>query len=400
MTDQEKRKQYMEEHFEEAVRLLRTLGQIPAPSHREDQRVEFCRNWFRDQGAEDVYVDEAKNVVCRVKGKDPESVTVIMAHMDVVFPDETMLPLREENGYFYAPGIVDDTANLVNLMMAAKYVLEQGLCPETTLLVVANSCEEGLGNLKGSRQIYKDYGSRIREWVSFDGVLGECVNRAVGSYRYRVSVNVQGGHSYSDFGRENAIAVLAEIIHDLYQIEPPSGEKTTYNVGTIEGGTTVNSIAQSASMLYEFRSASQECLKEMEERFRAVIRKWQEDGNREAVCRKRASGKNFGKEITVEVLGVRPGNGPVNEKRLEELTRVNVDLIESCISGTVTVRAGSTDANIPLSEGIPANTFGTVRGGLEHTREEWMEIESMREGMLVAMGTLARYCTASGQTIL
>ena len=100
------------------------------------------------------------------------------------------------------------------------------------------------------------------------------------------------------------------------------------------------------------------------------------------------------------MLGVRPGNGPVNEKRLEELTRVNVDLIESCISGTVTVRAGSTDANIPLSEGIPANTFGTVRGGLEHTREEWMEIESMREGMLVAMGTLARYCTASGQTIL
>ena len=260
--------------------------------------------------------------------------------------------------------------------------------------------EEGLGNLKGSRQIYKDYGSRIREWISFDGVLGECVNRAVGSYRYRVSVNVRGGHSYSDFGRENAIAVLAEIIHDLYQIEPPFGEKTTYNVGTIEGGTTVNSIAQSASMLYEFRSASQECLKEMEERFRAVIRKWQEDGNREAVCRKRASGKNFGKEITVEVLGVRPGNGPVNEKRLEELTRVNVDLIESCISGTVTVRAGSTDANIPLSEGIPANTFGTVRGGLEHTREEWMEIESMREGMLVAMGTLARYCTASGKTIL
>lgn len=400
MTDQEKRKQYMEEHFEEAVRLLRTLGRIPAPSHKEDQRVEFCRNWFRDQGTGDVYVDEAKNVVCRMKGKDPESVTVIMAHMDVVFPDETMLPLREENGCLYAPGIGDDTANLVNLMMAAKYVLEQGLCPETTLLVVANSCEEGLGNLKGSRQIYKDYGSRIREWISFDGVLGECVNRAVGSYRYRVSVNVQGGHSYSDFGRENAIAVLAEIIHDLYQIEPPSGEKTTYNVGTIEGGTTVNSIAQSASMLYEFRSASQECLKEMEERFRAVIRKWQEDGNREAVCGKRTVRENFGKEITVEVLGVRPGNGPVDEKRLEELTRVNVDLIESCISGTVTVRAGSTDANIPLSEGIPANTFGTVRGGLEHTREEWMEIESMREGMLVAMGTLARYCTASGQTIL
>lgn len=376
MSEQEKQRRYMEGHFEEAIQLLRTLGQIPAPSHREDKRVEFCRRWLRDQGARNVSVDEAKNVICRIDGRDPEAVTVVMAHMDVVFPDETPLPLREEKGRLYAPGIGDDTANLVNLMMGAKYILEQGLCPERTLLLVANSCEEGLGNLKGSRQIWKNYGNRIQEWISFDGDLGECVNRAVGSYRYRVTVRVQGGHSYGDFGRENAIAVMAEMIHDLYRIEPPAGEKTTYNVGTIEGGTTVNSIAQKASMLYEFRSASQECLGEMEEKFQAIIHKWQEKGY----------------DISVEVLGVRPGNGPVEEKKLEELTRRNVALIESCISGPVSVRAGSTDANIPLSEGIPANTFGTVRGALAHTREEWIEIDSMREGMMVALGTLAGYC--------
>lgn len=375
MFEQNTLKSYIEDHFDEAVQLLRTLGQIPAPSHKEDQRAAFCRQWLEKQGA-DVQIDEAKNVICTIRGKDPEQAAVIMAHMDVVFPDETPLPLREEDGRLYGPGIGDDTANLVNLMMAAKFVLEQGYRPQVTLLLVANACEEGLGNLKGSRRILKDYGSRIREWISLDGYLGKCTNRAVGSYRYRVSVSATGGHSYSDFGRDNAIVVLAEIIHDLYQIEPPAREKTTYNVGVIEGGTTVNSIAQQASMLYEFRSASQECLKEMEQNFEAVIRKWQQQGH----------------QVSAEVLGVRPGSGPVDPQRLEALTRANTAVIESCTGAPVVIKEGSTDANIPLSVGIPANTFGTVRGGLAHTREEWMEIESMRIGMMVTLQTLGRYC--------
>lgn len=378
MFQQQTLETYIAAHFDQAIELLRTLGQIPAPSHREEKRARFCLDWFRQQGAEDVYVDEAQNVVCRIPGKEPEPVVVIMAHTDVVFPDETALPLREEDGRLFAPGIGDDTANLVNLMMAAKYVLEQGCQPEVTLLLVANACEEGLGNLKGSRQIWKDYGTRIREWISFDGNLGDCVNCAVGSHRYRVTVKVQGGHSYGDFGRENAIALLAEIIHDLYQIQPPTETKTTYNVGTIEGGTTVNSIAQQASMLYEFRSASQACLKEMEAQFEAVIQKWRESGE--------------GRDISVEVLGIRPGNGPVDREKLEALTRASVAVIEACTQGPATVKAASTDANIPLSEGVPANTFGTVRGGLAHTREEWIEIASMREGMKVALFTLGRYC--------
>lgn len=375
MFDQQELKQYTESHFDEAMELLRTLGKIPAPSHKEGKRARFCREWLEQQGARDIYVDEAQNVVCRTSGKDPETVVVVMAHMDVVFPDETELPMKEEDGRLYAPGIGDDTANLVNLMMGAKYILEQNCKPEVTLLLVANACEEGLGNLKGSRQIWKDYGRRIREWISFDGYLGDCVNCAVGSYRYRVTVHVQGGHSYSDFGRENAIAVLAEIIHDLYQIKPPTEAKTTYNVGTIEGGTTVNSIAQSAGMLYEFRSSSQECLKKMEQSFESIIGKWRDKGY----------------DISVEVLGIRPGNGAVDKEKLEALTGADTAVIESCILGPVAVKAASTDANIPLSEGIPANTFGTVRGSLAHTREEWIEMDSMREGLLVAPKVLGRY---------
>ncbi len=369
-------KQYVDEHFDEAIELLKTLGRIPAPSHCEDMRAQFCRDWFVKQGAQQVDIDEAKNVICTITGDKKDEYVVIMAHMDVVFPDMEELPMREEDGKLYAPGIGDDTANLVNLMMAVKYLLEKKIKPQQTLLFVANSCEEGLGNLKGSKQILECYGMAIQEWISFDCNLGECVDRAVGSYRYQVTVRTQGGHSYGDFGRDNSIAILADMIHDLYQIEPPTRAKTTYNVGVIEGGSTVNSIAQKASMLYEFRSPDQSCLKEMEEKFQEVINAYREKGY----------------DVEVEVIGIRPGSGPVDSVRLKALTDANVAVIKACYDGKVDVRPSSTDANIPLSVGIPANTLGTVTGALEHTREEWIEIESMRAGMMVALMTVMRYC--------
>ena len=368
--------QYAEEHFEETIELLRTIGKIPAPSHMEDQRAAFCRDWLKAQGAKQVEIDEAKNVICTIPGES-ESVVVIMAHTDVVFSDMEELPMKEEDGKLYAPGIGDDTANLANLLMSVKYILETGLKPHDTLLFAANSCEEGLGNLKGSRQIYQDYGPRIREWISFDGYLGQNTNRAVGSYRYNVTVRTTGGHSYSNFGRDNAIAVLADMIHELYQIKPPTREKTTYNVGVIEGGSTVNSIAQKAGMLYEFRSADQGCLAEMEQKFMHVIDRFRARGF----------------DVEVEVLGIRPGSGDVDEAKLQALTDINNAVMESCTHEAVKVTASSTDANIPLSAGIPANTFGTVAGGLAHTREEWIDMESMRPGLLIALKTAARYCS-------
>lgn len=368
--------QFAEEHFEETLDLLRTIGKIPAPSHMEERRAEFCRDWLKEQGAQSVEIDAAKNVVCKIPG-ETDSIVVIMAHTDVVFSDMEELPMKEENGKLYAPGIGDDTANLANLLMSAKYMLEKGLKPHDTLLFVANSCEEGLGNLKGSRQIYQDYGPKIREWISFDGYLGQNTNRAVGSYRYNVTVRTMGGHSYSNFGRDNSIAVLADMIHELYQIKPPTREKTTYNVGVIEGGSTVNSIAQKASMLYEFRSADQGCLEEMEQNFHHVVENF------------RARGFH----VEVEVIGIRPGSGEVDEERLQALTDANNAVMESCTHEAVKTTASSTDANIPLSVGIPANTFGTVSGGLAHTREEWIEIESMRPGLLIGLKTAVRYCS-------
>lgn len=284
--------QYAVECADEQEALLRELGKIPAPSHQEDQRTSFCRDWFLAHGAQDVTIDKAKNVICKYKCDTNSDLIVFMAHTDIVFPDLEQLPIKEEGRRLYAPGIGDNTSNLVNLMMACKYLLRNNIRTNCGFLIVANACEEGLGNLDGCKEIIKTYGERIKCFYSFDGYMGQCCSEAVGSYRYLVTVKTQGGHSYLDFGKANAIEILCRLVEGLYKIQIPA-KGTTYNVGRIEGGTTVNSLAQEASMLYEFRSPSQACLEDMEYKFNRAV----------DACR------NRGGEITVELLGIRPGKG-------------------------------------------------------------------------------------------
>lgn len=248
----------------------------------------MCK-WLHKQGATEAFIDEVGNVVYPYQCETEQKLTVVMAHMDVVCQDTEELPLKEADGYLIGPGVRDDTANLVNMLMAIKFLFSheaEKLCDkaasalcgrrENGILFVADVGEEGLGNLKGSRQIWKDYGSRIDRWICFDLNYNVIYNRAVGSRRYRISVHSEGGHSYKDFGKENAIVRLAEVITELYQVALPQNARVTYNVGRIEGGTTVNTIAQEASMLYEFRSESEEAMQFMENFCRihcSVIRK-------------------------------------------------------------------------------------------------------------------------------
>lgn len=367
--------QYASEMVEEQKELLKTLGVIPAPSHQEDMRAAFCRDWFLKQGAEDVRIDEAKNVICRLGDKDAEELVVFAAHTDIVFPDTTQLPLREENGRLYAPGIGDDTSNLVNLMLGAKYVIKNNLKPKYGILFVANACEEGLGNLDGTKALFAACGSKIKAFYSFDGYTPQCCSSAVGSYRYRITCKTKGGHSYINFGDPNALEILCDLTERLYKIEPPKEAYTTYNIGRMEGGTTVNSVAQEAYMLYEFRSTSQKCLEEMERRFNAAVE----------------SVRGRGGEIQVELLGVRPGNGPVDADALQEFTAHTADVIGTWYHDEIDFDAYSTDSNVPLSLGILANTVGTVRGALAHTREEWIDISSLPDGLKIALSLMLEY---------
>ena len=207
---------YIEAHQQKAYDLLLELAQIPAPSNQEQLRAEFCKNWLEAQGAEGVYVDDALNVIYPVGVTGENPLVCFAAHSDVVFPDTESLPLVVEDGKIFCPGVGDDTANVVALMMAAKLIAQKKLVPrDLGLLLVVNSAEEGLGNLKGTRQLMEDFGHRIREFVAFDAHDCQGVGIAVGSRRYKIEVDTEGGHSFTAFGNRNAIAYLASLIDTL-----------------------------------------------------------------------------------------------------------------------------------------------------------------------------------------
>ena len=362
---------WCQEHHAEHIALLKALAVIPAPSHQEQQRAAFIQNWLRQAGAEHVTVDSACNVLLPLGDCSGGDISVFMAHTDVVFPDTTPLPLHEENGRLFAPGVGDDTANVVALMLCAKYLLTHALRPARPVLLVFNSCEEGLGNLKGVRQLMSDYAGRIREVVSFDLTWSTLVSRAVGSERWLVKAVTQGGHSYLDFGRPNAIAHLANLISRLYRQPLPHqpGQTTTYNVGTITGGTSVNTIAQEAEMTYEYRSDHRDSLALMREQFSAILAQAQTPQVR----------------FEATLLGERPCAGAVDPRRQRELLQRCAQAVEAVTGSAPKLVSLSTDANLPLSLGVPATTLGLCQGALAHTRQEYVELSSLTPGLAIGL---------------
>lgn len=364
----EENKQY---HYDMTVE----LAQIPAPSNKEEKRAQWVKNYFDNLGGANSYIDKALNVVLPLNCEDCNDITVFMAHLDVVFPDEDKLPLEVKNGKIFCPGICDDTANVTGLLLIAKYILENNLNPNKGLLIVANTGEEGLGNLKGSRQIMEDYKGRIKEFISFDGTFGFVCNDAVGSHRYSVEIKTEGGHSYGNFGNRNAIAILASMIDTLYTMKVPPMGKTTYNVGSIEGGTSVNTIAQNAKMLYEYRSDNLESLAIMENFFNSVCESY----------------RNMGIEVNVDILGKRPCKGDVDKLALDTLTKTAVEISESITGIKCKVSPSSTDCNTALAQGVPAVCLGLCSGEGAHTRGEWLEIDSLPIGAKIAAAFIGKY---------
>lgn len=369
---------YVAGHLEETRRLVETLCRIPAPLGRERARAEFCKQWLESHGAETVHLDEADNAVLELNARDKSALTLFTAHTDTVFPDTAPFEPVERDGNLFCPGVCDDTANLAVLLMAARFLLERGLRPANGLVIAANSGEEGLGNLKGCRQLMETYRGRVARLISFDGYEHSMWNQAVGSRRYQVTVRTPGGHSFRDFGSPNAIAELGRLLDDLYAISPrqgPAGSTTTYNVGTISGGTSVNAIAQEASMLYEYRSDAAEALEGMEQAFQAVL----------------ASRRDEDVEITAELLGTRPCAGSVDPAAQRELTELCAAVLKRHTGREPHCESGSTDCNIPLSLGIPAVSFGLCNGDGAHTREEWLEIASLERGLRIALDILLQF---------
>ena len=349
---------------------LKDLCYIPAPSHHEEKRAEYCKEWLEKVGAKGVYVDEALNVIFPINCENSSQITVFAAHTDTVFPDMEPMPYFDDGEKIYCPGVSDDTTSVVVLMTMAKYFIENNLLPENGIMFVCNSCEEGLGNLKGTRQLFKDYAGRIKQFVSFDSIFGFINSRCVGSHRYEVEVRTEGGHSFGKFGNKNAIAELSKIISEIYKIDVPvkEGAKTTYNVGEISGGTSVNTIAQSARMLCEYRSDDFECLEYMKNRFDEIFR----------------NAANDKVDVKVTLVGDRPC-GTATDEMIKPLIDTVKPILEEVTGEEIKCKSASTDCNIPLSLGVPAICIGVNNHFGVHTREEWVEKASIPVGLEIAI---------------
>lgn len=349
--------------------LLLELSKIPAPSGIEDKRVEFISEWLKNNDIT-FLVDSAKNIIVPFGKK--ENLTVYLAHTDLVFPDTDTLPLKEDNKNYYCPGIGDNTVHVAQLMVLAKELYKTNF--DKNILIVFNSCEEGLGNLKGIKQIMKDYEGKISKVISFDGQYNRIINKCVGSERYHIAIKTEGGHSFNAFGNSNAIEKMSRLICELYNIEVPEKEntKTTYNVGQIIGGTSVNTIAQSAKILYEFRSDDEECLGIMRNKFEEIIN----------------SQKEKGIDISLEIIGIRPCAKGVDSDIIKNLCDKVNKIIFNKIGENCVIESGSTDSNIPMSIGIPSITVGGYLGGGAHTREEWLEKASLIPGYEIVKETV------------
>ena len=358
-------------YAEEEHAVLAKLARIPAPSGQEGARAAFIMKYLKENGVPGVTEDSAGNIIAGAGKKTTRTEKVVfLAHTDIVFPDTEMLPYAERGGKIFCPGIGDNSANAAALLVTAKILALRGQLPEDgSLLLVFNTGEEGLGNLRGSRQIFADYGRGIRRVISLDSTSPEIVRTAVGSRRFRITAQAEGGHSFRDFGRPNAIEALAFLIEKFYAMELPAEGRTTFNVGTINGGTSVNAIAQRAEMLFEIRSDRASSLESMVLKINRLLE----------------SPSRTGVSVTAEVIGERPCTGDVDEKEQEALAESTAHLLEECTGDKAVMTSGSTDCNIFLKEGIPSVCVGCCRGRGAHTREEYIETESLLPGLRLAL---------------
>ena len=364
-------KQFSMETFNELLTIHRDICLIPAPSHFEDERANYILKYLKNAGVSNAYIDKAKNVICTL-GEISEKMVVFMAHTDTVFPMDTPLNYIDDGEKIHCPGAGDDVGGLVGMLTCVKYMAEHNIVPKKTLMFVANSCEEGLGNLKGTRQLFEDYGDKIEYLYSFDSSPDSVTCKSVGSLRFRITAITEGGHSFGDFGNCNAISVLAKIINEIYKIEVPiiENSKTTYNVGTIEGGTSVNTIAQSASMLCECRSDSAKCLAIMKNKFDDIFQQ----------------AKKNCLELKIELVGNRPCMSPdIDMVKLQEITNRAKEIQGKHFGRNVAEVSASTDCNIPHSLSIPAVALANNDACGAHTKEEFVFKESFRPGLMVSM---------------
>lgn len=352
------------------------LTEIPAPPFKESARANKFKEMLEQAGADKVWIDSLGNVLALRNGKKATKTVALDAHLDTVFPEGTDVKVKFKGDTLYAPGIGDDTRGLSAILSVLKAMEKANLETNENVLFIGSLGEEGLGDLRGVKYIFKKNSPKIDSWISVDGdEIGGITNGALGSIRYKVTVKGPGGHSWGAFGLGNTHHALGKAIDyfatDAARYVALPGAKTSFNVGRIGGGTSVNAIPYESWMEVDMRSESAERLKEIDAIFNSSINKAIADYN--ATVKKGSL-----LTVTLEQIGYRPSGA----------TDANATIIQRTVAAakyfgaTPTLNVVSTNSNIPIAKGIPAVTIGP--GGVSnnaHALNEWYLNEKGADGI-------------------
>ena len=343
--------------LEEAV----TIQQIPAPTFAEQARAAYVQERFVALGLSDISTDDLYNVYGCFHGTDRnQPALLVSAHTDTVFEAETPLTVQRSHQRISGPGIGDNSLGVAALLSLAETL--RTLTLPVDIWIVANTREEGMGDLGGIRAVYERLKSRLGMAIVLEGMAyGRIYHAGIAVRRLQISVRGPGGHSWLHFGRPSAVHALLRLGASIASLQPPEYPRTTYNIGVIEGGRSVNTIAPEASMLLDLRSEDKETLALFEQ----VIRKLVNDHRQPDL------------EFTVRVVGDRPAGSIPRSHPLVALAR---QVLES-LGATPYLETGSTDANVLLAAGLPTVTIGIAHGSNAHRVDEYIETEQVADGL-------------------
>lgn len=353
------------------LQFLQTIAETPAPTFQEGARAELMQRLWRDLGYAPE-LDAVGNVLVRVepqgKRRSKRGPLLLASHLDTVFGQQTDVRVRQESERWFGPGLGDNSSSLAVLTALLRDLDPQRL--SAPLWIAANVAEEGLGDLRGAKYLMAQHVSELGAFVAVDGYLGSAVTQAVGVRRYQAHFTGAGGHSWGE-AVPSAIHALGAAITALYALPRPQHPRTTLNVGTVTGGSTVNSIAAQASLLLDLRSLGAAELQALDEA---------------AVATLHQAAQDVGVTLTLERVGNRPG-GPLNTAELLPLA----EAAARDAGFRLRMTASSTDANAAAPYGLPALAVGVYRGGHAHREDEWVDPRSHAQGLGFLQGLVARY---------
>ena len=370
--------EYIDSIEEETNKNLIKLTEIAAPPFLEEKRAKALEKMFVDAGIDNVSIDEVGNVVALKKGTQGGKIIAIDAHLDTVFPEGTNVSVQQKGDTLFAPGIGDDTRGLAMLLTIFKAMKNSNIETKADIWFVATVGEEGLGDLRGVKHLFRDGAPKIDSWISIDGgAIGRVNNAGLGSVRYKASFTGKGGHSWGAFGLANPHHALGYAIKEFSvnaKKYTDEGPKTSFNIGRMGGGTSVNSIPFESWMEVDMRSVDKDRLIEIDGIFKASMQTALEEYNSSGIDDK----------IFLELIKI--GDRPSGE------LSIDTPLVQRAISATTlfgstpSLTRGSTNSNIPISLGIPAITIG--RGGVgggAHSLNEWWLNENGAEAIKLAL---------------